>query len=127
VSSGIAAGEGPATIARKVKRYVSPARTDYGTLERGVYRSPFKNAMRLARTEAIRAYNHASAEFAQDKDWLVGMRVQLSPLHDKEDECDKYDGDLMEPNEFAEKFPLHPHCMCMGIYEVDPKYLAKGA
>jgi hypothetical protein len=123
VTSGIAAGEHPSTIARKIKKYVSPQRTDFGTLERGMYRSPFKNAMRLARTEALKAYNQASAEFAQGKDWVKGIRVQLSPNHEVPDECDDYDGDLMEPDDFARTFPLHPHCMCMGIYEIDPKYL----
>lgn len=125
VVSGVAQGEHPSVIARKVKKYVSPARTDYGTLERGVYRSPFKNAMRLARTEATKAYNHATAEFAADKSWVKGIQVKLGPAHDVPDECDAWDGKIIEPEEFADTFPLHPHCMCMGVYVIDPKFLGK--
>lgn len=126
VSSGVAAGEHPSTIARKIKKYVSPAKTQLADAPgRGVYRSPFKNAMRLARTEALRAYNTASAEFAKDKPWNKGMQATLSPNHEGPDVCDENAGKVFTPEEFAETYPLHPHCMCYGTYIIDPKFLGE--
>jgi hypothetical protein len=127
VVSGIAEGQHPTVIAKKIKKYVSPQKTKFAESPgAGVYKSPFKNAMRIARTEAIKAYNLASAEFAKDKDWITGIQVKLSPNHEVEDECDGWaNGEIISPEEFADNFPLHPHCMCMGVYVIDKKFLGE--
>jgi hypothetical protein len=91
-----------------------------------VYASPYKNALRVARTEAGRAYTNASAEFAKDKRWITGVRVTLSPAHEYGTGCDCEDreGDMMTPEEFQDEVPFHPNCMCFPTYEIDPDFLA---
>jgi hypothetical protein len=80
--------------------------------------------MRLARTETNRAYTQATAKFAENKPWVIGMQVTLSPEHDQFDECDDLaNGDVLTPDEFASTIPAHPHCMCYGTYVIDPQYL----
>ena len=47
-------------------------------LEKGVYQSSYKNAMRLARTENNIAYHTASYEKYNEFDFVVGIEVRLS-------------------------------------------------
>mgnify|MGYP004632602819 FL=1 len=87
---------------------------------RGVYRSSYKNARRLAATETNIAYR--SADFArwQDLDFVVGIRVVRSNNHHVEDICDELSapvgskavkGQGCYPKDF--KFTgWHPHCRC---------------
>ena len=97
---------------------------------RGVYRSSYKNARRLAATETNIAYR--SADFArwQDLDFVVGIRVVMSNNHTLlgadgkphkfTDICDELSapvgskavkGQGCYPKDF--KFTgLHPHCRC---------------
>lgn len=87
---------------------------------RGVYRSSYKNARRLAATETNIAYR--SADFArwQDLDFVVGIRVVRSNNHPVEDICDELSapvgskavkGQGCYPKDF--KFTgWHPHCRC---------------
>lgn len=128
VANGIANGDAPYLISKRIEGYVSPsvAATDELGIETGpgVYRSPFRNAMRLARTETNRAYTQASAAFADGKSFIKGIQVTLSPEHDVEDECDDLaDGTVMTAEEFADAIPAHPHCMCYGTYVIDEEYL----
>lgn len=129
ITNQIAAGESPYVIAKKIERYISPKVTDASALGiengPGVYRSPYRNAMRIARTETNRAYTQASAEFAKQKEWIKGMQITLSPAHAVEDVCDEWAGEVVTPEEFAQKVPFHPHCMCFGTYVIDPKFLGE--
>ncbi|QOR55515.1 MAG: hypothetical protein UMS36scaffold28_5 [Phage 59_13] len=129
IANDIAAGKSPYLIAKKIEKYVSPAVGNADALGveagPGVYRSPYRNAMRLARTETNRAYTQASAEFATQKDWLKGMQITLSPAHAEEDECDDHAGDVVTPEEFVSLVPFHPHCMCFGSFVIDPKFLGE--
>jgi hypothetical protein len=130
LANEIANGTSPDTIARKIKKYMSPSITSAdeltGPLPRGVYASPFKNAWRLARTEAGTAYTNASAEFAKDNKWITGVRVTLSPIHSEDDICDEYAArGVMTPEEFSDLIPAHPHCMCYPTFCIDDKFLAE--
>jgi len=129
LANEIAAGTSPDRIARKIKKYMSPDITKAdeltGPLPPGAYASTFKNAWRLARTEAGRAYTNASADFAKDKKWITGVRVGLSPAHDQDDICDEYAArGEMTPEEFQDLIPAHPHCMCYPIYILDDEFLS---
>jgi hypothetical protein len=90
---------------------------------RGVYRSAYKNAMRLARTEIAAAYNQAQWEMFQNDPSITGFRIVLSnnhtcinpttgkpePFHDM---CDELQGEY--PKTF--KWTLwHPQCRCTMI------------
>lgn len=130
IGNGIGQGESPYVIAKKIEKYVSPdvSATDELGIQTGpgIYRSPYRNAMRVARTETNRAYTQASAKFAENKPWVIGMQVTLSPDHEVADECDDLaNGDTLTPLEFASTIPAHPHCMCYGTYVIDPKYLGE--
>lgn len=47
----------------------------------GVYRSSYKNALRLARTELTQAYRRAEWETYQDNPLITGYRIELSNNH----------------------------------------------
>lgn len=76
----------------------------------GVYRSSYKNAMRLTRSEINMAYREADWQRWQQLDFVVGIEIQRSknikcdcPL------CDRLAGKY--PKQFKFK-GWHPQCMC---------------
>ncbi len=89
----------------------------------GVYRSSYKNALRLARTELTQAYRRAEWESYQDNPLITGYRIELSnnhtttvvtkkgrrvePLHDI---CDEMAG-TQYPKTFLWT-GWHPQCRC---------------
>lgn len=81
---------------------------------RGVYRSSYKNARRLAATETNIAYMTADYERWQQLDFVVGIEIKLSNNHTLNgvpftDICDKLKGRY--PKDF--KFTgWHPLCRC---------------
>lgn len=87
---------------------------------RGVYRSSYKNARRLAATETNIAYRTADYLRWQDLDFVVGVRVVLSNNHPVDDICNDLSaprgseatkGSGCYPKDF--KFTgWHPHCRC---------------
>lgn len=130
IANGIGQGNSPYKIAKNIEKYVSPsvAATDELGIQNGpgVYRSPYRNAMRLARTETNRAYTQSTAAFANGKPWIDGMQITLSPNHDDEDECDDLAAmDPVSPDEFADLIPAHPHCMCTGTFVIKQEYLGE--
>ncbi len=75
----------------------------------GVYRSSYKNAMRLARTEANMAYRTADNLRWEQMEFVTGIRINLSHNHPIHDICDELAGDY--PKDF--KFTgWHPQCFC---------------
>lgn len=87
---------------------------------RGVYRSSYKNARRLAATETNIAYRSADHARWQDLDFVVGIRVVKSNNHPVPDICDDLSAEVGSkavkgqgcyPKDF--KFTgWHPHCRC---------------
>lgn len=76
---------------------------------RGVYRSSYKNAMRLARTETNMAYRNEDCNRIGKLDFVLGIRINLSNNHPDDDICDELAGDY--PKEF--RFTgWHPQCRC---------------
>lgn len=75
----------------------------------GVYRSSYKNAMRLARTETNMAYRTADITRWQQMEFVLGYEVKLSHNHPCTDICDDLQGKY--PKEFVFK-GWHPHCYC---------------
>ena len=85
---------------------------------RGVYRSSYKNAMRLARTETNMAYRTADQERWQRLDFVIGYRVVLSDNHPEPDICNDLSARRGEkgsrgvyPKDFVFK-GWHPQCRC---------------
>ena len=117
---------------RRWKRKVTDPKTGSVTWEnfnprnyhsgRGVYRSSYKNAMRLTRTETNMAYRTAEQDRWQRMDFVVGYRVCLSNNHPAPDICDDLSapqGDRTSkrgvyPKDFVFK-SWHPQCRCFVI------------
>ena len=81
----------------------------------GVYRSSYKNALRVARTEVNMAYRSADHDRWQGEDFVTGIRISLSNNHTLNgrpfvDICDDLQG--VYPKTF--KFTgWHPQCRCI--------------
>ena len=81
---------------------------------RGVYRSSYKNAMRLTRSEINMAYRESDYQRWQTLDFVVGFEIHRSnhePLCDC-DLCEKLVGKY--PKTFKFK-GWHPQCMCYAV------------
>ena len=80
---------------------------------RGVYRSSYKNAMRLTRTETNAAYRTADEDRWERMDFVIGFEVKKSAQHEvrmpKGDICDLLAGKYPKGFKFTD---WHPHCLC---------------
>lgn len=129
---GLGEGKSAAQLSRDVRKYLNEpnklfrrVRDKHGNLRlsqaaqayhpgQGVYRSSYKNAIRLTATENNMAYYSADNEHWGRLDFVIGKRVQLSnnhtlngkPFHDI---CDELQGDY--PKDFQFK-GWHPFCRC---------------
>ncbi len=124
IRTGLANGDGAPVVARRLRSFLDPevkaGEENPGT---GVYKNPYANAARVARTEMNKAYVTAQAEWAKSRSWVKGIMVTLSPAHPAPDECDDLAGEILDPDEFAAAVPVHPHCFCFGTYVVADEYL----
>lgn len=85
----------------------------------GVYRSSYKNAMRLARTEVNMAYHASDTDRWRSSWWVKGIRISLSNNHTTTDGnghrvpltdiCDDLYGDYPKDFDFT---GWHPQCRC---------------
>ena len=80
---------------------------------RGVYRSSYKNAMRLTRTETNAAYRAADEDRWERMDFVIGYEVKTSKQHfvrmPDGDICDVLAGKYPKGFKFT---AWHPHCLC---------------
>lgn len=77
---------------------------------RGVYRSSFKNALRLTATENNMAYRRSDHERWQNTPWVLGIEISTSTNnHEQEDICDELAGKY--PKDFV-FVGWHPFCRC---------------
>ena len=84
----------------------------------GVYRSSYKNAVRLARNEVNMAYRSADFDRWSKMDFITGIQVELSEQHPTPDICDTLAGSY--PKDFH--FPSwHPQCLCHSTPIMMPK------
>ena len=135
IDLGLRDGLSAADMARGLKQYLQHpdklfrrVRDEHGHLHlskaakafhpgAGVYRSSYKNAMRLARTENNMAYRTADHERWQQLDFVVGIEIRLSNNHTLNgrpftDICDDLKGRY--PKDF--KFTgWHPACRCHAV------------
>lgn len=122
LSVGIDKGVSADTLAKVIKLYIEnpnaldiEMRNTFSTTTetngggQGVYKSAYKNAMRLTRTETNMAYRSADSERWKQMDFVLGYKVQLSGSHPTEDICDQLQGDYPTTFKFI---GWHPHCLC---------------
>lgn len=95
---------------------------------RGVYRSSYKNALRMTGTEINMSYRMSDYHRRQNLNFVIGVRVFLSTAHPFPDICDEFQGDY--PKGFL--FPgWHPKCICqtesiLAKPGIASKYIAGG-
>lgn len=139
LSVGIKEGTSAETLSRKVRQYLNEpdrlfrrVRDKFGNLVlsqgalnyhpgRGVYRSSYKNAMRLTATETNIAYRTSDYNRWSKEDFVLGIEIRLSnnhtlngkPFHDM---CDELEGKY--PKDFK-WVGWHPFCRCHAIPILD--------
>lgn len=127
VATGIARGESAKTMATRMKKNLNePDRIFRSVVDKdgriklskaaknyhpgqGVYRSSYKNALRLTRTEPNMAYRTADYVRWNTQAFVVGIEIQLSGQHPKYDICDPLAGKY--PKDFK-WVGWHPQCIC---------------
>ena len=86
---------------------------------RGVYRSSYRNAQRLARTETNIAYRTAEYDRWQDMPFVVGIEIRLSNNHPEPDICDDLKG--VYPKTFKwtgwHRIAAATKCLCLPLME----------
>ena len=125
---GIKDGTSAAQLAREMKQYLNDpdklfrrVRDEYGQLHlskaaaaynpgEGTYRSSYKNALRMTRTEINMAYRTADYERWRNMDFVLGIEIQLSGSHPQEDICDELAGNYPKDFKFV---GWHPQCFCI--------------
>ena len=78
----------------------------------GVYRSSYKNAMRLTRTEVNAAYRRSDYERWQQLDFVVGIEIRRSNREYACDVCESLKGKYPKDFKF---YGWHPHCRCHAL------------
>ncbi|GET19881.1 hypothetical protein [Prolixibacter denitrificans] len=79
---------------------------------RGVYRSSYQNALRLAQTETNMGYRMADHNRWKNNPTVVGFEVKTSHNHPTEDMCDDLKGEY--PKDFIFT-GWHPKCICYAV------------
>lgn len=128
---GMGEGKSAAALSRDIRKYlVEPnklfrrVRDKSGALRlskaaaayhpgQGVYRSSYKNALRMTATENNIAYRTADHNRWQALPFVIGIEIHISNNHPTEDICDIFDGKRF-PKDF--KFTgWHPWCRCYAV------------
>jgi len=78
----------------------------------GVYRSSYKNAMRLTRTETNMAYRTADHLRWQQMNFVIGIEIRTSNHHPAPDICDDLKGRYPKDFKFV---GWHPQCRCHAV------------
>lgn len=129
--AGLAEGRSAASISRDIRKFLRNPDARFrrirdpetGKLKlsapmkayhpgRGVYRSAYKNAMRVARTETNMAYRRADLDRWRNTDFVTGYEVRLSGSHEVFDICDHMQGKYPKNFTFV---GWHPHCWCISV------------
>ena len=132
---GIGEGRSAQQISRDVRQYLNQpdklfrrVRDKHGNLKlskaakayhpgQGVYRSSYKNAFRMARTEVNMAYRSADHERWKEEWFVIGIEVRLSNNHTCNgkplvDICDNLKGEYPKAFKFT---GWHPQCRCFAV------------
>lgn len=127
---GLGRGKAAAELSRDVRSYLKypnklfrRVRDEKGNLRlsraaeafhpgQGVYRSSYKNALRLTATETNMAYRTADSKRWAQIDFVLGQTIQMSKNHPIYDICDELQGDY--PKDFVFT-GWHPFCKCFAV------------
>ena len=130
LSASLGRGDSAATVSRHVRQYMQEpdrlfrrVRDEKGNLKlskraaayhpgRGEYRSSYKNAMRLARTETNMAYRAADNERWGQLDFVVGIEIKRSKHKFPCKICERLTGRYPKDFDFR---GWHPQCRCYAV------------
>lgn len=136
LESGIATGRSAVEMSKDIRQLLNKPDSlfrrvrnpDTGELElsrpaklykpgKGVYRSAYKNARRLAATETNMAYRNSDHERWKATEWILGFEVRLSNNHTINgvpfrDICDDLEGRYPKTFRFI---GWHPLCRCFAV------------
>jgi len=130
IDIGITDGRSASELSRDIRGYLrSPdklfrrIRDKYGNLQlsrsaanyhpgQGVYRSSYKNALRMTGTEINMAYRKADSDAWKNNPLVMGFEVRTSNNHPVEDICDELRGRY--PKDFV-FMGWHPACRCYAV------------
>lgn len=137
IECGLADGTNPQKLSRVVRKYLNEPNKLFrrvrdkktGQLRlskaaaayhpgRGVYRSSYKNAIRMSGTETNMAYRTADFDKWKKIDFVIGVEVRLSPTNHTLngvpffDVCDQLAGTYPKDFKFV---GWHPNCRCFAI------------
>lgn len=117
VAQAVLTGQSPANLSREIRKHLEmPETFRGGAFDQyksgvGVYRSAYKNAMRLARTELARAHSEGTLRYMNSKTWIDGVYWRVGGTNPCED-CVALDGVFFPKEDEPPTQPLHPHCIC---------------
>ena len=127
LQTGITEGRPAVQLATDLKQYLKEPNRKYRRIKdkngkliysqpaknykpgQGVYKSSYKNALRLSRNEINIAYRTADYERRQTIPFARGIAVHLSSAHPQRDICDELMGDYPLTFKFV---GWHPNCLC---------------
>jgi hypothetical protein len=131
LQSGMSAGRSAAQISRDVRGFLKDPDTRFRRLRdpetgelkpskpmknyhpgRGKYRSAYKNAVRLTRTETNMAYRLSDQARWRKTDFITGYEVKLSASHPEYDICDSMIGQYPKNFVFS---GWHANCYCFSV------------
>lgn len=148
IDNGLADGRGASELSRDIRKFLNRpedlyrrVRTESGSLiqsqssikrikaegityGQGMYRSSYKNAMRVARTEINNAYRMSDYEKRQQLDFVVGIEVKRSNRVYDCEVCESLAGRYPKDFKFTS---WHPHCRCysISIMSTDDEFIAQ--
>lgn len=118
IQQGVMDGKSAAELSRELRSFLVQPETLRGKAlkdlrpGRGVYKSAYKNAMRLARTELNRAFVEGTYRYGLQKSWIDGYYWRAGSA----DPCPicAPDIDRFFPKDEPPDIPAHPHCLVPG-------------
>ena len=116
INLSVLTGEGARELSKRVQSYLGMPTTFRGIALReyhpgaGVYKSAYKNALRLSVSEMNRAYVEGVYRYSMEKDWIVGWDWTTASGNPCSD-CLDQEGEFY-PKDSPPNIPLHPWCFC---------------
>lgn len=124
---GLANGDSAQVISQRIRQYLNNpemlfrrVRDEAGKLGlsrnaqqfhpgQGVYRSSYKNALRVTRSETNMAYLESDHLRWKSMDFVIGVKIELSAQHPIVDICDAMAGNYPKDYKFI---GFHSQCLC---------------
>ncbi len=119
LSQGIADGDGPRLLARKMNAVIKGGGADLGVTDTlGRFIPAERRARMIARTEVIRAHHQGMIQ--EYRNWAVEgvtVKAEFVTTDDADvcEECDALQGRIFTLDQIQNLIPVHPHCRCISI------------